>query len=87
MRRLGQPFTKVETQITSRHKGSGLGLAIARSTAELHGGALRIRSEENVGTVVLLRLPAPTPQRLEQIARPRPARRVPPALSRPRRRR
>ncbi len=66
--RLGQPFTKVETQITSRHKGSGLGLAIARSTAELHGGALRVRSEENVGTVVLLRLPAPTPQRLEQIA-------------------
>ena len=66
--RLGQPFTKVETQITSRHKGSGLGLAIARSTAELHGGGLRIRSEENVGTVVLLRLPAPTPQRLEKVA-------------------
>ncbi|WP_342166800.1 PAS domain-containing sensor histidine kinase [Methylobacterium sp. SD21] len=66
--RLGQPFTKVETQITSRHKGSGLGLAIARSTAELHGGGLRIRSEENVGTVVLLRLPAPTPQRLEKAA-------------------
>ena len=66
--RLGQPFTKVETQITSRHQGSGLGLAIARSTAELHGGSLRIRSEENVGTIVLLRLPAPTPRRLEQIA-------------------
>ncbi|MBE7201729.1 MAG: HAMP domain-containing histidine kinase, partial [Parafilimonas terrae] len=66
--RLGQPFTKVETQITSRHKGSGLGLAIARSTAELHGGSLRIRSEENVGTIVLLRLPAPTPRRLEQAA-------------------
>ncbi|MCJ2012871.1 PAS domain-containing sensor histidine kinase [Methylobacterium sp. J-076] len=66
--RLGQPFTKVETQITSRHKGSGLGLAIARSTAELHGGALRIRSEENVGTIVLLRLPGPTRQRLEKIA-------------------
>jgi two-component system cell cycle sensor histidine kinase PleC len=66
--RLGQPFTKVETQITSRHQGSGLGLAIARSTAELHGGSLRIRSEENVGTIVLLRLPAPTPRRLEQAA-------------------
>ncbi|GJD36156.1 PAS domain-containing sensor histidine kinase [Methylobacterium aerolatum] len=66
--RLAQPFTKVETQITSRHKGSGLGLAIARSTAELHGGSLRIRSEENVGTIVMLRLPAPTPRRLEQVA-------------------
>lgn len=66
--RLGQPFTKVETQITSRHKGSGLGLAIARSTAELHGGALRVRSVENVGTVVLLRLPAPAPQRPDRVA-------------------
>jgi len=29
---------------------------------ELHGGSLRIRSEETVGTVVLVRLPAPTPE-------------------------
>ncbi|WP_237234155.1 sensor histidine kinase, partial [Rothia nasimurium] len=51
--RLGRPFTQVEAQMTRSHKGSGLGLAITRSMVELHGGTLRIRSEETVGTVVL----------------------------------
>ncbi|SFL88581.1 PAS domain-containing sensor histidine kinase [Methylobacterium pseudosasicola] len=69
--RLGRPFTQVEAQMTRSHKGSGLGLAITRSMVELHGGSLRIRSEETVGTVVLVRLPAPTP---EQKDRPAPAR-------------
>ncbi|GJD55957.1 Non-motile and phage-resistance protein [Methylobacterium dankookense] len=66
--RLGQPFVQVETNMTRSHKGSGLGLAIARSMAELHGGSLRLRSEVNVGTIVLVRLPAPAPQRLPAIA-------------------
>ena len=66
--RLGQPFVQVETNLTRSHKGSGLGLAIARSMAELHGGALRLRSEVNVGTIVLVRLPAPTPERLAALA-------------------
>ncbi|MCJ2134730.1 ATP-binding protein [Methylobacterium sp. J-026] len=56
--RLGRPFTQVEAQMTRSHKGSGLGLAITRSMVELHGGSLRIRSEETVGTIVLVRLPA-----------------------------
>lgn len=54
---LGKPFEQVESQLTKRHKGSGLGLAIAKSLAELHGGAMRIRSTVNRGTLVLLRLP------------------------------
>ena len=37
---------------------AGLGLAIARSLCMLHGGALRIRSEVGVGTVVMVRVPA-----------------------------
>ena len=55
--RLGQPFVQVETNMTRSHKGSGLGLAISRSMAELHGGAVRLRSEPNQGTIVLVRLP------------------------------
>ena len=65
--RLGRPFTQVEMQMTRRHEGSGLGLAIARSMIELHGGSLRIRSEETIGTIVLVRLPAPT-RGLDRIA-------------------
>ena len=50
LRKLGRPFEQVESQLTKRHQGSGLGLAIAKSLAEMHGGAMRIRSELGKGT-------------------------------------
>jgi two-component system, cell cycle sensor histidine kinase PleC len=61
MKNLGKPFEQVESQLTKTHGGSGLGLAIAKSLAELHGGAMRIRSSLGVGTIVLVRLPADGP--------------------------
>lgn len=57
LRKIGQPFEQVENQFTKTHTGSGLGLAITRSLAELHGGWLRIRSTEGVGTVVSVCIP------------------------------
>jgi two-component system cell cycle sensor histidine kinase PleC len=57
LKNLGKPFEQVESQLTKTHRGSGLGLAIAKSLAELHGGAMRIRSSLGVGTIVLVRLP------------------------------
>jgi two-component system cell cycle sensor histidine kinase PleC len=57
LKKLGKPFEQVQNQFTKSHKGSGLGLAITRSLAELHGGAMRIRSQENRGTIVSIRLP------------------------------
>ncbi|MGH6763112.1 MAG: PAS domain-containing sensor histidine kinase [Phyllobacterium sp.] len=57
LRKLGQPFEQVENQMTKSHTGSGLGLAISKSLAELHGGALKIRSREGVGTIVSVRIP------------------------------
>jgi two-component system cell cycle sensor histidine kinase PleC len=56
LEKLGNPFEQVETEFSKSYKGSGLGLAIARSLAELHGGSLRIRSQEGVGTIVLVHL-------------------------------
>ena len=58
LRRLGRPFEQVESQLTKSYKGSGLGLAIAKSLAELHHGAMKIRSVEGMGTTVIVRLPA-----------------------------
>jgi two-component system cell cycle sensor histidine kinase PleC len=58
LRRLGRPFEQVESQFTKSYKGSGLGLAIAKSLAELHHGAMKIRSVEGMGTTVIVRLPA-----------------------------
>ena len=55
--KLGRPFEQVESLLTKTHQGSGLGLAIAKSLTELHGGAMRIRSELDRGTTVMLRFP------------------------------
>lgn len=57
LRKLGHPFEQVQNQMTKSHTGSGLGLAISRSLAELHGGALKIRSREGQGTIVSVRIP------------------------------
>jgi two-component system cell cycle sensor histidine kinase PleC len=58
MRKLGRAFEQVQSPLTRNHQGSGLGLAIAKSLAELHGGAVRIRSAEGVGTRATVELPA-----------------------------
>ena len=55
--KLGRPFEQVQNQFSKNHTGSGLGLAISRSLAELHGGALKIRSTAGVGTIVSVRIP------------------------------
>jgi two-component system cell cycle sensor histidine kinase PleC len=56
--KLGRPFEQVQNQFSKSHAGSGLGLAISRSLAELHGGKLKIRSTEGIGTIVSVRIPA-----------------------------
>jgi two-component system cell cycle sensor histidine kinase PleC len=55
--KLGRPFEQVQNQFSKNHTGSGLGLAISRSLAELHGGALKIRSTQGAGTIVSVRIP------------------------------
>ncbi len=82
--RLGRPFEQFARTLHNGMRGSGLGLAIARSFVELHGGSMRIESEEGVGTTVDIRLPAsteaprrPAPTTLPAMAQPatlRPAR-------------
>jgi two-component system cell cycle sensor histidine kinase PleC len=65
LRKLGRPFEQVGNQFTKSHRGSGLGLAITSSLAELHGGAMRIRSREGIGTIVSVRLPVEPVRREE----------------------
>ncbi|WP_066183964.1 PAS domain-containing sensor histidine kinase [Hoeflea olei] len=67
MGRIGQPFEQVQNQFSKSTGGSGLGLAISRSLTELHGGAMKVRSVEGVGTIVSVRIPTAT-QELVQAA-------------------
>lgn len=57
MAKIGQPFEQVQSQYAKSQGGSGLGLAISRSLVQLHGGKMRIRSQEGVGTIVSIRIP------------------------------
>ena len=57
--KLGRPFEQVESQLTKSYHGSGLGLAIAKSLANLHGGAMKLRSKLGAGTIVCVTLPLP----------------------------
>lgn len=60
--RIGQPFEQVQNQFSKSTGGSGLGLAISRSLAQLHGGAMKVRSREGVGTIVSIRMPLECPE-------------------------
>ncbi|MBV6651622.1 MAG: PAS-domain containing protein, partial [Hoeflea sp.] len=60
--RIGQPFEQVQNQFSKSNGGSGLGLAISRSLAEMHGGAMKVRSVEGVGTIVSVRMPIECPK-------------------------
>ena len=42
---------------TTKEKGVGLGLAITQKIIQSHGGTLRVESEPNRGTAVIIRLP------------------------------
>jgi signal transduction histidine kinase len=55
---VSQPFFR---GANARHlPGTGLGLSLARHILSLHGGELRIESEERKGTTVRVRLPCNT---------------------------
>jgi signal transduction histidine kinase len=45
---------------TTGDKGTGIGLSLSRRIMQLHGGAIRLRSEEKKGTTVILSFPAQT---------------------------
>ena len=51
------PFGHIDGMLQDGCKGSGLGVAIARSLIELHGGTLRMRSSQQIGSLVMIHLP------------------------------
>ena len=56
-----EDLPKVKTKFFKANhtrRGSGIGLAVANEIITRHGGTLNINSEENVGTTVLITLPA-----------------------------
>ena len=53
-----EPFRQLDGSLARRFEGTGLGLSIAKALAELHGGALSVKSAVGEGTTVTIVLPA-----------------------------
>ena len=43
-------FTQIDTSKSRRYGGTGLGLALTQRLIELHGGEIRVTSEEGKGS-------------------------------------
>jgi two-component system cell cycle sensor histidine kinase PleC len=60
-----KPFEQVGSKYGRASGGSGLGLTLVRSLTDLHGGNCRIDSEVDMGTLVTVFLPQPSPSAAE----------------------
>jgi signal transduction histidine kinase len=65
-----QPFRQVDSSFARKSQGTGLGLPLVKAFTELHGGRLRICSTPNVGTTVLITLPAHRVEKFEMAVAP-----------------
>ncbi len=52
-----RPFHRLRSALDGQHQGAGLGLPYAKAVIALHGGGFTIASEQDLGTIVEIRLP------------------------------
>ncbi|KAG4439440.1 hypothetical protein IFR05_005087 [Cadophora sp. M221] len=57
--KLFKPFSQADASTSRKYGGSGLGLSICKSLVESMGGSIKLKSTENVGTVVSFSLTLP----------------------------
>lgn len=55
--KMADPFGHIDGMLQDGCKGSGLGVPIARSLIELHGGTMRLRSSQRIGSLIMVHLP------------------------------
>jgi len=58
LKKIFDPFYRVETSLRSKAPGAGLGLAIVRHVVKLHAGEISVESETGQGSLFVIRLPA-----------------------------
>ncbi len=54
---IGKLFEQASSDPSRAREGTGLGLSLVRAIVERHGGALEIRSRENVNSTVTVTSP------------------------------
>jgi two-component system, OmpR family, phosphate regulon sensor histidine kinase PhoR len=58
LKKIFDPFYRVDTSLRSKASGTGLGLAIVRHLVKLHEGEISVESEPGQGSLFTIRLPA-----------------------------
>jgi len=58
LKRIFEPFYRVDNGLRSQAPGAGLGLAIIRHLVKMHAGEIFVESEPDQGSVFTIRLPA-----------------------------
>ena len=59
---LFDPFKQLDDFLTKKHGGLGIGLTLVNHYAQIHGGKIEVESEENKGSVVIVKIPVDTKQ-------------------------
>ncbi len=57
MQQLFQPFVQLDSSLSRSHEGTGLGLSLVYRLTELHGGAVSLESQVNIGSCFTVTLP------------------------------
>lgn len=58
IKKITEPFYRVDKVRSRKNGGAGLGLSICKSIMEMHGGDLKIESEPGKGSIFILEFPA-----------------------------
>lgn len=57
MGKLFQTFVQIDSSLSRQYTGTGLGLTLVKQIAELHGGTVKVTSQENQGSCFSILLP------------------------------
>jgi PAS domain S-box-containing protein len=60
LEQLFKPFSQIDTGLARKYEGTGLGLAMVKLLADLHGGAVAVKSAVGEGTCFMVWLPLRT---------------------------
>ncbi|KAL6064091.1 ATPase/histidine kinase/DNA gyrase B/HSP90 domain containing protein [Balamuthia mandrillaris] len=58
LQKLFQRFYRIQNDKARSHEGSGIGLALAQELVKLHGGTIRVESQEGKGTTFTVFIPS-----------------------------
>ncbi|MBI3494709.1 CHASE domain-containing protein [Candidatus Saccharibacteria bacterium] len=61
---LFQKFSRIPNELTGKVSGSGIGLYLAKNIIEAHGGKITFKSQENVGSSCIVKLPINTKNKI-----------------------